>query len=251
MKASEVLNVAGEAGKIALENGAETHRVEAIIDRFCAYYGYSDCDSFVTPTGIMFSISDSNGETTSLIKRINHRTINLEKVSAITLLSRTLQKKQLSITELQERLNEIERIPPYPFILVILGAGLTTGFFTCLFGGKIWEFVFAFVIGCFMKIIGNLISSLKINDFFVNLTGGAFAAFCALASTHFFTFLQTDKIIIGCVMLLVPGLAITNAIRDTIAGDLVAGLSRGIEAFFIAVALALGTGTVMKLWATL
>lgn len=49
-------------------------------------------------------------------------------------------------------------------------------------------------------------------------------------------------------MLLVPGLAITNAIRDTMAGDLVAGLTRSAEAFLIALAIAIGTGVVLSFW---
>ena len=49
-------------------------------------------------------------------------------------------------------------------------------------------------------------------------------------------------------MLLVPGLAITNAIRDTISGDLISGISRGLEAFLVAVAIAAGTGVILRLW---
>src|SRR3712207_8052257 len=54
--------------------------------------------------------------------------------------------------------------------------------------------------------------------------------------------------IIGSIMLLAPGLIITNAIRDTLAGDLVSGISRTVEAFFIAVAIATGSGIIIKLW---
>ena len=57
-----------------------------------------------------------------------------------------------------------------------------------------------------------------------------------------------DTIIIGSIMLLVPGIAITNAIRDTIAGDLVSGVSRSMEALFIAIAIAAGTSVVFKIW---
>ena len=57
-----------------------------------------------------------------------------------------------------------------------------------------------------------------------------------------------DKVIIGSIMLLVPGLAITNAIRDTVAGDLVSGLARGAEAFLTAIAVAVGTGVVLSFW---
>ena len=49
-------------------------------------------------------------------------------------------------------------------------------------------------------------------------------------------------------MLLVPGLAITNAIRDTIAGDYVSGVARAADAFLCAVAIAVGAGFVMYFW---
>ena len=46
-------------------------------------------------------------------------------------------------------------------------------------------------------------------------------------------------------MTLVPGVAITNSMRDVIAGDLMAGMVRGLEALLVALALALGTGVAL------
>ena len=73
------------------------------------------------------------------------------------------------------------------------------------------------------------------------------AAILAIIAVHFKLGFHVDKIIIGSIMLLVPGLAITNAIRDTIAGDLLAGISRAVEAFLIAIAIAIGSGIVLRL----
>ena len=56
-----------------------------------------------------------------------------------------------------------------------------------------------------------------------------------------------DTLIISVIMLLVPGLAITTAIRDTVSGDLVSGLARTAEALFVAVAIALGSGLMFTL----
>ena len=55
-----------------------------------------------------------------------------------------------------------------------------------------------------------------------------------------------NQTIIGAIMLLVPGLAITNAIRDTMSGDLLSGVTRASEAFLVAV----GTGAVLSFWMT-
>jgi uncharacterized membrane protein YjjP (DUF1212 family) len=46
-------------------------------------------------------------------------------------------------------------------------------------------------------------------------------------------------------MTLVPGVAITNAMRDVIAGDLLAGTMKGVEALLIALALAAGTAVAL------
>ena len=60
-----------------------------------------------------------------------------------------------------------------------------------------------------------------------------------------------DSAIIGSLMLLVPGLAITNAVRDSIGGDLLAGIIRAVEACLIAIAIALGAGVTMSIWIAL
>ena len=49
-------------------------------------------------------------------------------------------------------------------------------------------------------------------------------------------------------MLLVPGLSFVNAIRDTMSGDLVSGTARGVEAIFLAIAIAAGSGIMLKLF---
>mgnify|MGYP002686086031 CR=1 FL=1 len=50
-----------------------------------------------------------------------------------------------------------------------------------------------------------------------------------------------DAAIIGTLMMLVPGLPITNAMREIMAGDIISGLSRTADAILVASAIALGT----------
>lgn len=58
---------------------------------------------------------------------------------------------------------------------------------------------------------------------------------------------NVDKIIIGALMLLVPGVAVTNSMRDIIAGDLIAGLMKMVEALMVATAIAIGTGGALSI----
>jgi uncharacterized membrane protein YjjP (DUF1212 family) len=202
----------------------------------------------VTPTGIIISASDSNGQIISLVKRIKIRTVDLEKISRVNDLSRNIKSKNLSADYVQQELDKISTASRYSIRTTLLFSSVAASFFTLLFGGNVYDFIISFFIGMIIKAIALLLNSISINEFFINVIGGAIAAFLALLSVNYNLAFNVDKIIIGSIMLLVPGLAITNAIRDTIAGDLVSGISRGLEAFLVAVAIAVGSGTVLKLW---
>lgn len=247
-KSNKVIHLAVEAGKIILQNGGETYRVEETMMRICYAFNIKQVDCFVTPTVIMLSITDSGGKTISLIKRITSRTVNLEKISQVNDLSRTISNKSLSLNYVELRLTEINGLLGYNLKFLIVASAFSAGSFTLLFGGSIKDFYVSLVIGSIIKIVCVVLNKLKMNEFFINSIGGAIASLIALISVYFNIGENKDIIIIGSIMLLVPGLVLTNAIRDTIAGDLVSGISRAVEAFFIAVAIAVGSGIVIKLW---
>lgn len=248
MYINRVIHLSAEAGKIILENGGETYRVEETIYRICKAYGLKDAESFVTPTGIMISATDSTGLTISLVKRIKSRTVDLEKIALVNDLSRNIEPKNLDVDFVFNELKIIAERKRYNYKTTLFFSSVTTSFFTLLFGGNFYDFIISFFIGMIIKLFSIMLSKVKINEFISNVIGGAIAALLALLSTRLGINTNLDKIIIGSIMLLVPGLAITNAIRDTIAGDLLSGISRAVEAFLIAVAIAVGSGTVLRFW---
>ena len=248
MDINRIIHLSANAGRIILENGGETYRVEETIIRICASYGIKNADCFVTATGIMLSADNSNGISISIVQRIRKRTVNLEMVSAVNDLSRSIQEKHLTPHAFEESLKQIENISPYPPIFLIFFSAFGTAFFSLLFGGDFKDFWVAFVIGGIVKSISVQLDKVKLNDFFINILGGAIVAFLAITTVTYNLGHHMDKIIIGGIMILVPGLAITNAIRDGIAGDYLSALSRALEAFIIAIAIAIGTGIVLKFW---
>lgn len=248
LNTNAIIHLAADAGKIILESGGETYRVEETITRICSAYGLSHAESFVTPTGIMISASDCNGQIISLVKRINSRTVDLEKISKVNDLSRNIKLKNLSEEFVHKELIKISEAPRYGLKVTLFFSAVAASSFTLLFGGNFNDFIVSFFIGIIIKSISILLSNIKINEFFINVLGGAIAALLALLAVYIHVAFNIDKIIIGSIMLLVPGLAITNAIRDTIAGDLVSGISRASEAFLVAVAIAVGSGITLKLW---
>src|SRR5690606_10018385 len=82
--------------------------------------------------------------------------------------------------------------------------------------------------------------------FFAEFSASFIIGVLALIFVHVGFGVEVDKIIIGSVMPLVPGLLITNAVRDLIAGHLVSGLSKGAEAFLTAFAIGTGIAVVIS-----
>jgi len=251
MRIDDIIHIATDAGKIILENGGETYRVEQTITMICTSYGIPLTESFVTPTGIMVSITNKENQTVSLIKRVHIRTVNLNKVSMINNLSRKLVSNPLSLAEIRKEINYINNLPSYSNNATTFFSACTAGFFTLIFGGNYKDFFVAFIIGALINCLSIFLDKLEVNSFLKYMLGGALAAFLALVATFLGIVGNMDTIIIGSIMLLVPGIAITNAIRDTIAGDLVSGISRSVEALFIAIAIAAGASIIFKIWVLL
>lgn len=247
MNMNELLHVSTFAGKLLLESGGETYRSEETICRICKLYGADEAESFVTPTGIMVSICH-NGETFSLIRRVSTRTVDLDKIDKVNELSRNITSRNLTVCQLNEELKLIQNGERYSTPITIVFSALGAGCFCVLFGGTFMDLFSAFLIGLVVKLVNIKGEHLQINHFFVNSLCGAVAAAFAIIFVKYGIADNLDKTIIGSIMMLVPGLSITNAIRDTIAGDLLAGITRATEAFLVAISIAIGTGAVISFW---
>lgn len=241
----EVLEAAVEAGRIILESGGETYRVEETILRICRAFGIAQADCFVTPTGIIATAKDETGRDITLVKSIFTRTVNLDKISCVNDLSRHIANKGTELSEVNKRLREIDSAAGYGAAVTLPASAIGAGIFTLLFGGDLRDAAVALVCGFLIQVMILFQKRIGVNDFFVNVTGGAAAAAVAVAAHRLGLAAHLNVIVIGSIMLLVPGMAILNAIRDTIAGDLLSGVSRAAEAMLIAAAIAVGTGLVM------
>lgn len=215
-----------KAGMILLESGAETYRVEDTMKRICLSYGAQVVDAYATPTLLIISFS-LNDELCHNVKRTQTKNVDLTKIDRVNHLARQISKDNMDLKTFHAHLLAIDEQKKYNHAIMILGAAICTSGFALFFGGTLWDALTAFVLGAILKVI--------------------MIQFDRIDFTSFFKYLLSGALIISVDMLLVPGLAITNAIRDTVSGDLVSGLARTAEAFFIAVAIALGSGIIFML----
>lgn len=245
-RCNQLARAATKAGMILLESGAETYRVEDTMKRICLSYGAQVVDSYATPTLLIISFS-LDEELCHNIKRTQIKNVDLSKIDKVNDLSRTIASEQISIDEFHNKLMEIDNEKKYKDIIMVMGAAICTFGFALFFGGSIKDAISALLIGMLLKLLMIQLDRIDFNSFFKYLVSGAFVTLCSMMFFNMHLCDNLDTTIISVDMLLVPGLAITNAIRDTVSGDLVSGLARTAEAIFIAVAIAIGSGIVFML----
>lgn len=242
----EVIDLCLLAGKIMMQCGAETYRVEDTMTRIAASLGIPHSHSYVTPTGIIFSI---DGTEPAKLIRIHERTTDLYKVTLVNSISRKISSGEMTSKEAFMRLKEIQNANlTFPLYQQILAASISSGCFLMMFQGQWKDFIPALIAGglgfvCFI----NVHSFVKIkffSEFMASLVIGLIAFLFVSSGIG----VQMDKIIIGSVMPLVPGLLITNAVRDLMAGHLVSGISKGAEAFLTACAIGTGIAVVFAFY---
>lgn len=230
------------AGKIMLECGAETYRVEDTMNRIAQAYGIKNAQSYATPTGLNFS---HEHQEMTYFRRVTSRATDLHKIAEVNEISRKIVAGELSVSEANLRLNNVAQAKlTFPGWLQIIAACFVSGSFAIMFGGNWYDFLPAFLAGglgfASMLFFDRLLEIRFIAEFLASAVIGA----AAFLSVHFDFGLALDRIIIGAVMPLVPGLHITNAIRDLMAGHLVAGVSKGVEASLTAFAIGAGVAVV-------
>lgn len=251
MKNKIILELALLAGEIMLRNGAETYRVEDTISRVLSSTNTKLLESFVTPTGIFISIDGDEKEPyLTIVKRVKSRSINLQKIDAVNDLCRRFVAQKISVQDTFTELKKIDETITYPKWFQVVSTGLVAAFFTIMFKGNIADFFASFYIGIVMQLVILFFQRYDVSKFMFDFVGGMVVVALAILFSSVGLGKNIPSIILGCIMPLVPGVAITNAVRDTIAGDLISGISRAVEAFFIATAIASGVASVLSIWVT-
>lgn len=246
-KFKEVVYIAKLCARIVLENGGETYRAEETVVRVCKAFGFQETDVFAIPTGVFIAVSKDGVSSNITINRITKRSVNLKAIEEANDISRRLVDGTITTAEALGALRKIYYEKPSRKIIPVAAAGLSSGFFALLFRGSIFDFFAAAACGMIAQLAACFIKT-DITNFAVNILGGFLIGLSSILVVKISGFGDLEKIITGAMMPLLPGVPMINAIRDTMRGDLLSGVSRGAEALLIAVELAFGVGVVLKLY---
>lgn len=246
MDQEKILEVAVSTGTNLLRFGAETYRVEDTINRICKSYGLK-CDVFAFPTGIMVSVEGEKGIST-ICKRIASRTVDLAKISSLNDLSRRIEKNTPDYNEIINELDIISHSRKYSNSIIILCYSLTAFVYVILFGGSLRDAFAVLPTGLLLGLLRLVFSKGSSFPFIEYFVGGLIAGLYSSAVAILIPQTNPYIIIIGAVINMLPGVALTNGIRDLLHGDSVSGLTRLGEALMTVAVIAAGTGVGLSLW---
>lgn len=225
-------------GEALLSAGAETERVEDTTLRVARAYGHGGVEAFAVPTGLFLSID--RGRTTGL-RRVVSRGMDLGRLVAWNDLARRLAAEHPPMAEAEAWLEAVDGQPsPYPVWTAPLLAGLGNAAFTYLIGGRAGEAALAFVAGLVVQAAMKSVGQDFARRFFHSAGGGFVAVVVAAAGAHVLPGVRPFMVVTGGIVLLLPGLSLTAAVRDMLSGDFLAGSARMLEALVSTAALAAG-----------
>ena len=248
MEYSKLLDLASELGYNLAMSGAETFRVEESISRVLAAYEI-EAEVFVIPNCMHISIEPVVGRPQTRMRRIGYHGNDLDAVEKYSNLSRRICAEKPAPEIAAKWLAEVkEQSRRYPFALYLLGYALGALGFSIFFGAGIVDALLAGLCGVLVGLILKWMDRLHANDFFRTIASVFPMALFAYTLNAFFPSVRSDCVIIGSLMILVPGLLFTNAMRDIIYGDTNSGINRIVQVLLIAAAIALGAAAA---WNTL
>lgn len=243
--AQQLLQVVSMMGMLLLENGGEVYRAEDTMKRIASSKeGITEVDVLATP-GWLFVSFRANEETLTNMKRVKSPMIHLARVAKLNDLSRRITAGDLSLHEAEVSLLAIrenkDRHPLWP----IIGGVIGVFFYTLLIGAGRKDALCSGIAALAMLLCMRWLERFHITFFVSTFVGAVVSTTFAIGFLQLGIVSDFNSVVVGSIMLLFPGISITNSMRDSLSGDFISGLTHAMTAVAIAFGIALGVGTML------
>ena len=236
-------NTAMLAGEIMLCSGAETYRVEDTMYHILKTSNIESTQVIAMMTGLVVTLNDPGFEQpVTMMRRVSERSTNVSNIVKVNDISRRYCEEKISLEEAYEELKHAKGKQYNRLLYNFATIGIAVGF-AMMFGGSLHDIIAAAVVGAVLAGVMTIGKIAKLSSVLVHvLSGLGIAMLTVVIQRVLFADLSVNIVIASSIMPIVPGVAITNAIRDTIQGDYLSGCARILEAFLVAMAIAVGAG---------
>lgn len=234
-----------DVGEMLLMHGAEVNRVEDTIERLCRAYGFIRSDVFTITSCIVVSAMLPDGRTLTQTRRIKERDTDLGKVELVNALSRRVCGATLDVEEFRREIKKIQQMNKGSDLVKLAMYMVISASLSVFFGGSWMDGLAASLSGAVLFGALWLSSYLKLNSILQTMICSGFTALTVFLLVRLGIGLHPDKIMIGNIMLVIPGIQLTNSLRDMINGDTISGLLNMSEALLKAVSVAMGFAIIL------
>lgn len=240
------LELSFQMGETLLKNGAEISRVQETMERVAQAYEIEDFAVYVLTNAIFAAGVEKGVEHSVELKYVPDTSIHFGRIAAVNQLSREIVHGQHTVHDAFSRLEKVKVIPYSPLPLSVAACAVGSASFSYLFGGSALDALVAFFCGVLLELYLSWAGKHKLSKFLNNLSASALVAACACLFFLAGFGDNADKIIIGSIIRLVPGVALTTSIRDFFHGDYLSGSIRMLDAVLVGGCIAVGVGVVAR-----
>ena len=270
------LELVTRIGEVLLKNGGEIFRVQQTMQLVAKAYGIPGFQVYVLANGLFVSMQEegrtitrpvesgeaagqehlfgqehlaSQAHLASQVRYVPLSSVHLGRVAAVNNLSREIVAQKYTVEEASRKIEQIDKLPFTSNAVQTLMSGLGAGAFCILFGGSLLGSAAAFLSGLVLWIFVLFLTARGANKIMVNILASALVTAMGVLFFHLFSFGDSmDMIVIGSIVPLLPGVPLTNSIRDYLNGDYLSGTIRMIDAVLVACCIALGVGIVLRVF---
>ena len=248
---SRVLDVAMKAGKGLLENGDEISHVEKTMKRIAAAYGVHHDAFFVLSNGIFTTGWDAENRMPGSFAKVAHiplKGMRLDRIVALNALTEEIVSQKPEPEEAEKRIAEICSSAGKPVWQQLAAAVVGSGCFSVLFGGTLRDALVSAIAGLVVWLFALKAAEYKFSKITINLFGSAIATLCCVLLSFAGLGDSLGRMVIGAVITLIPGVALTNGVRDIADGDYISGVVRLLDALLGFLCIGVGVGMVFIIY---
>ncbi|WP_243152284.1 threonine/serine exporter family protein [Pseudoflavonifractor sp. 524-17] len=251
MNERELFDLVLLLGETMLSSGGEIFRTNELMGGAARAFGLRQCSVFTIANGIFLSAVVDGEHYSCQVRHIPLTPIRLSRVEAMNDLSRRIAGGLLTPQEARAEVLAIRASKGTGPLALTLASAAGAGCFCFLFGGRLIDCVVAFLAGLLLSLFQlGFCRRFSIRKVMSNILSSALVTL--ICCTAFRLGLgQLDKMIIGSIFPLVPGVALTIAVRNFMENDYIAGLVRLTDALLVASCIAVGVGSVITVWSRL
>lgn len=234
------ISLALDIGMQMLVCGAQISRVEDAIGRICKALGAVETHVFSVTSGIIVTAFDDKGNSATQLRRIHAGSYDLTRLQKLNQLSRDICANRVTDTEIPLKLRQIDAQVNRPLWVMALVYALISGSLSIFFGAPLTDGICAACTGIILCLLEYFMRKINLDHVFTVFLVSLLTGLCNAALVKSGLGQRFDAISIGNIMLLIPGIAMTNAVHDMFVDDMLSGVSRFFRSLVIAFLVAFG-----------